>query len=166
MELVCLYESKLVHHAMLDELLTRMGRRTVAQQLPDCIGASKELCEAFAKAYLQAFREPFGPEDDLPRLAGRVRGVMTRRAQGPGDVAPGTLKRILGGLGGMVQGVAEMRNTVGTGHGRPVPPQGLTPAMANLAAESATVFCLFLARTFLEDARRGSATERLAREGA
>jgi hypothetical protein len=151
-----LYQSGLVNHVVLDEVLARMDRRTLLRQLPDCIGASKELCEAFAKAYLQSLHEPFDHDDNLPRLAGRVRRLLERHAQGTGDVPPETVKRILGNLGGIVQGVGELRNTVGTGHGRPTPPQGLTPAQANLAAECSIVFCLFLARTHIGVSRRGT----------
>jgi hypothetical protein len=153
-----LFESRLVSRAPLDELLTRMARRTLPRHRPDCVGASKELCEAFAKGYLGAVHEPFNNDDHLPRLAGRVCGVITERANDRGDVAPETLKRILGGVGGVVQGIAEVRNAVGTGHGRPERPQGLTSALSNLAAEASTVFCLFLARNFLEEGQQGIAS--------
>ncbi len=72
------------------------------------------------------------------------------------DIAPtakgqAASRKILGGLSGVAVGIAELRNALGTGHGKAtsVP---LSARHAHLAIGSASTFCRFLLET-LRDRR-------------
>lgn len=63
-------------------------------------------------------------------------------------------KKILGSLSGVAVGIAELRNALGTGHGKAtsVP---LSARHAHLAIGSASTYCRFLLET-LRDRRAGT----------
>ena len=58
-----------------------------------------------------------------------------------------TIKRLLSNLATITQGVAELRNHYGTGHGKVASAKGLQPRHAKLAAGAASTLAVFLAET-------------------
>jgi hypothetical protein len=57
------------------------------------------------------------------------------------------IKRLLGNLGQVSQGIAELRNLYGTGHGKDGTFRGLGPRHARLAVGAATTLATFLFET-------------------
>ena len=68
--------------------------------------------------------------------------------------ASDTIKRLLSNLATITQGVAELRNHYGTGHGKTADAKGLEPRHAKLAVGAASTLAVFLAET--HHARKGS----------
>jgi len=61
-----------------------------------------------------------------------------------------TIKRLLSNLATITQGVAELRNHYGTGHGKPAGAKGLQSRHAKLAVGAASTLAVFLAETHNE----------------
>ena len=61
-----------------------------------------------------------------------------------------TIKRLLSNLGTITQGLAELRNHYGTGHGKIAGTKGLSPRHAKLAVGAASTLAVFLAETHNE----------------
>lgn len=59
-----------------------------------------------------------------------------------------SIRRVLGSLGGIVSGIAELRNSYGTGHGKPSGSGGLGLRHARLAVGAASTLAAFLFETF------------------
>lgn len=75
--------------------------------------------------------------------------------EGVSDTAKGskTIKAVLGNLAAVVQGLAELRNLYGTGHGKHGRTKGLQPRHARLAAGAAATLATFLFETHIEKSR-------------
>ena len=103
---------------------------------PAAIAASKELVESLFKQVLADFGESYGATDDLLTLYKRVSQVLKLNV----DAVPAHVRgsqasqRALRSLVGVVQGLAELRNEIGLGHGQPT----LTLALARHARLSGT----------------------------
>jgi hypothetical protein len=66
----------------------------------------------------------------------------------PGQAkAADTIKRLLSNLATITQGIAELRNQYGTGHGKSSKSKGLTSRHAKLAVGSASTLAVFLSET-------------------
>jgi hypothetical protein len=65
-----------------------------------------------------------------------------------------SVKAVLGNLSTLVQGLAELRNLYGTGHGKGGSAKGLTARHARLAVGAATTLAIFLFDTH-EDRKDG-----------
>ncbi len=92
----------------------------------------------------------FGPNADLLDLYKLVRKELKLV---PDDIpnaakASSTIKNLLSSLVIIVQGVAELRNLYGTGHGPEGRAKGLELRHANLAVGSATTLVTFLFDTY------------------
>jgi len=59
-----------------------------------------------------------------------------------------SIRRVLGSLGGIVSGIAELRNEYGTGHGKASGQGGLGPRHARLAVGAASTLAAFLFETY------------------
>ena len=72
------------------------------------------------------------------------------------DDAPAaeTVRKILGSLSGIVDGLGELRNAYGTGHGKPLGAGGLRARHASLAVGAASTLALFLFDTFKHKQQR------------
>lgn len=113
------------------------------------VGSAKELVESTAKLVLTAQKIPYGKNDDLQKLAHAAQqalGLAPKQVDGEQEVAPG-LRSLLGGLLSLARGLAELRNQVGTGHGREQVPQWVTPRHARMAVGAAHVWCQFVLET-------------------
>ncbi len=123
------------------------------------IGSAKELVETCCKMILTSR----GVVDDIDKLdlAPLVKRTAKELALVPDSVpdsAKGadTIRRVLSNLATVAQGLAEIRNLYGTGHGRDGKRRGLTPRHARLAVGAATTLA-----TFLFDTHRDRKDEQL-----
>jgi len=117
---------------------------------PDlAIGTSKELVETCCKTILQERGIEF---DDNWELTKVVKETYKQLKLTPDDIpetakAADTIKRLLSNLATVTQGLAELRNSYGTGHGKSAKVNGLTSRHAKLAAGAATALAVFLFET-------------------
>src|SRR6185295_15123966 len=83
---------------------------------------------------------------DITRLVKEARGVLRLVPEDISDSAKGAeiIKRVLSNLGQISQGIAELRNLYGTGHGKSGKAKGLSSRHARLAASCATALATFL----------------------
>lgn len=116
------------------------------------IGSAKELVETTCKAILEQRRETFDVRWDLPKLLKETRNVLGLLPEQVDERVKGSaaIRAILGSLGALGQGLAELRNLYGTGHGPGGKPRGLASRHARLAAGSAAVLAAFLLETHEE----------------
>lgn len=105
--------------SVLADQLRRL-RRDLESDPAAAIGHCKELLESQCKLVLDALGEQYSDRDDLPALYGKA-----SRALGiHGEAVPGSsraseaARTILRGLATITKSISEMRNAIGTGHGR------------------------------------------------
>lgn len=123
---------------------------------PDlAIGQAKELVETCCKTILHEHAVEGADKLDVPALARRTMEALQLVPEGVSDTAKGskTIKAVLGNLAAVVQGLAELRNLYGTGHGRHGRTKGLQPRHATLAAGAAATLATFLFETHIEKNR-------------
>lgn len=120
---------------------------------PDlAIGTAKELVETTCKTILQELDRPVGDNWDMMKLVKETRNALKLA---PDDIpeaakASRTIKILLSNLATITQGIAELRNSYGTGHGKEGRRSGLKPRHARLAVGSATTLATFLFDTYSE----------------
>ena len=133
--------------AYLEKQIERM-ERAVETDPALTIGTAKDLIETISKTILKE-RGKSVPEglDVLPLAKLVLDELQAQRLFDP-DSKKGSekIRRLLAGLASVTQGVAELRNHYGTGHGK----QGGTPevdsGLAVLAAGASATFCRFVLR--------------------
>jgi hypothetical protein len=116
------------------------------------IGTAKELVESVCKMILTERGKPFDKSSDVMDL---VKFTRIELKLVPDDIpdsakAADTIRRLLSNLATITQGVAELRNSYGTGHGHDGRLKGLQPRHARLAAGAACVLAKFLFDTHLD----------------
>ena len=121
------------------------------------IGTAKELVETCCKTILTERGITFSKSADIPEL---VKLTSKELELTPDDIpdkvkASDTIKRLLSNLATITQGVAELRNHYGTGHGKTAGARGLQTRHAKLAVGAASTLAVFLAETHNE---RGKGT--------
>lgn len=120
----------------LHEQMLRMG---AAERDPAlAIGAAKELLETCCKTILEEAGLVADPRWDLPRL---LKETTKRLRVTPEHIAAdargaASSRQVLGSLGAVVAGLAELRNEYGTGHGRAADHAGLQARHARLVWRS------------------------------
>ena len=137
-----------------DYLTSQVDRLAEAvEQDPDlAIGQAKDLVETCCKTILAASGESDYDRLNLVRL---VRRTMKRLRLLPEDIpdrARGakTIRAVLGNLAMISQGMAELRNLYGTGHGKHASHKRLPIRHARLAVGAATTLTTFLFETHSE----------------
>lgn len=120
------------------------------------IGTAKELVETCCKTILETRNIPYLSSADLPQL---TKLAIKTLELAPSDIperakAAETIKRLLNNLATITQGIAELRNQYGTGHGKPAGSKGLTSRHAKLAVGAASTLAVFLAETNNERIQR------------
>ncbi|MCZ7620156.1 MAG: abortive infection family protein [Myxococcota bacterium] len=113
------------------------------------IGTAKELVETCCRTILveRGIEVPRNPDlAQLVKLTGKELELT------PGDIpeqakAAETIKRLLSNLATITQGIAELRNQYGTGHGKEATSRGLTSRHAKLAVGAASTLAIFLVET-------------------
>ena len=113
------------------------------------IGTAKELIETCCKTILHNRNVDFPGNSDLPQLA-KLTGKELKLT--PDNIpdqakAAATIKRLLSNLAMITQGVSELRNKYGTGHGKKAGTKGLSSRHAKLAVGAASTLAVFLVET-------------------
>ncbi len=113
------------------------------------VSVAKDLVESTAKLVLRERRVSYSYKDDLPALVSRAQKALRLHAQGVDEATDEakSLKTILGSLARLTQGVTELRNQIGVGHGRESVPTWVRPRHARLAAGAATTWCNLMLET-------------------
>ncbi|MFH0774650.1 MAG: abortive infection family protein [bacterium] len=116
------------------------------------IGTSKELIETICKTILKEHNIPIEGNPDLPQL---VKLTAKELKLTPDDIpdsakASDTIKKLLSNLSTITNGIAELRNKYGTGHGKDVTTKGLGPRHAKLSVGAASTLAVFLIETHEE----------------
>jgi len=118
------------------------------------IGTAKELIETTCKVILGQRGVTPDIGWDLPELVRRTRKVLGLLPEDVPQAAKGaeTIRKLLGSLGAVAQGLGELRNLYGTGHGRDGAAKGLKRRHALLAVGAASTLVTFLFETHGERA--------------
>ncbi len=116
------------------------------------IGTAKEMVETTCKTILTDRGRPFDKDLDLMALFKETRKELRLVPDDIHDQAKAseTIKRLLSNLATVVQGLVELRNPYGTGHGPHGRAKGLHTRHARLAAGAASTLALFLLETHRE----------------
>ncbi len=119
------------------------------------IGTAKELIETTCKTILEQRGKSIPTGLTLTQL---VKETEKELPLVPGEVpserkANKTLRTLVNNLTSVVQGLAELRNEFGTGHGHDALAPGLRPRHARLAVGAATAVATFLFETHYESER-------------
>jgi hypothetical protein len=113
------------------------------------IGTAKELVETCCKTILRERNVKVPEKAKLPQL---VRSTSKELKLTRDDIpdhakASETIKTLLSNLATITQGIAELRNKYGTGHGKDSNAKGLQPRHAKLAVGAASTLAVFLVET-------------------
>ena len=137
----------------LEGLLSQIDRLVHAAENdpPLAVGTAKELVETICKTILEERGVSTHNEDmgknihAVSKELSLLRDDIPSKAKGA-DV----IRRVLSSLNQISQGLAELRNLYGTGHGRSGRTTGIQPRHAKLAVGAATTLATFLMETHLE----------------
>jgi len=135
----------------LSQQITRM--ETAVENDPSlAIGTAKELVETCCKTILKTRNIEFSRSADIPELIKLTAKALELTPDDIPDKAKAveTIKRLLSNLAAITQGVAELRNHYGTGHGKIASHKGLGSRHAKLAVGAASTLAVFLAETHNE----------------
>lgn len=134
-----------------DYVHRQINRMTSAMERdPDlAIGTAKELIETICRTILDSRGKPVTDKPELLPLARRALEELKLLPDGIPNDAKGarSIKSVLGNLSTIVQGLAELRNLYGTGHGKSGTAKGLTARHARLAVGAASTLAVFLIET-------------------
>jgi hypothetical protein len=133
-------------HAVWEKALSR--RHTD----PDgAITSARTLLETVCKRILDEADEAYSDKDDLPGL---YRATALKLNIAPSQHSEEPLKRILGGVTSVVEGLGSLRNKIGDAHGQGRRPVRPSARHAQLAVNLAGAVATFLVETW--NARKGS----------
>lgn len=113
------------------------------------IGIAKELIETCCKSIFAQREQACDKNWDLPRLMKETTKLLKLTPEDiPNETkAANSIKQILGSLSSVVQGISEIRNEYGSGHGKDGKFRGLQPRHAKLAVGAATTLAIYLLET-------------------
>lgn len=116
------------------------------------IGTAKELVESTCKTILEARQLHYVEDADIGQLVKETRKALGLIPESVPNAAKGSesIRRLLSNLGNVAQGLGELRNLYGTGHGKGGGVRGLGPRHARLAVGAAATLATFLLETHLE----------------
>ncbi len=137
-----------VDASYLAQQITRM-ESAVYNDADLAIGTAKELIETCCRTILEARGESVPANQKVTQVVKRTAKVLSLA---PDDIpdrakAVDTIRRLLANLAAIGQGIAELRNHYGTGHGKPAAVRGLETRHAKLAVGAASTLVMFLAET-------------------
>jgi Abortive infection C-terminus len=116
------------------------------------VGAAKDLCECVARVVLEERAVPYSGHDDMPKLVTAAHRTLDR-LPGRGQAAQGAVRNLSQAARSIVTILAELRNELGSGHGRAHVPRVSTEA-AVAASDAAALWVRWtLAR--LDDVQGG-----------
>lgn len=113
------------------------------------IGLAKELIETSCKSIFDERKVEYDKNWELQKLMKETTKLLKLS---PDDIpnetkAASSIKQILGSLSSVVQGIGEVRNEYGSGHGRDGKFKGLQPRHAKLAVGAASTLAIYLLET-------------------
>lgn len=113
------------------------------------IGTAKELIETICSTILTELNLDVDRTWDLLQLLKQTTKKLNLTPEGIADEikASKTIKSILGSLTTVVQGISELRNQYGSGHGKKASFKGLTARHAKLSVGAASTLAIFLLET-------------------
>jgi hypothetical protein len=113
------------------------------------IGLAKELIETCCKSIFDERDESYDKNWDLPKLMKETTKLLKLTPDEiPNEAkAASSIKQILSSLSSVVQGIGEVRNEYGSGHGKDVKFKGLQPRHAKLAVGAASTLAIYLLET-------------------
>lgn len=116
------------------------------------IGTAKELVETTCKTILEERGIHFDENSDISSLVKETRKSLGLIPDTIPNSAKGSeiIRRLLSNLGNIAQGLGELRNLYGTGHGKHGKSKGLSTRHARLAVGAASTLSLFLFETHQE----------------
>lgn len=116
------------------------------------IGTAKELVESVCKTILDQRQISIPDDSDIGCLVKETRKALGMIPESIPNSAKGadSIRRLLSNLGNVAQGLGELRNLYGTGHGKGGATKGLSPRHARLAVGAASTLSTFLFETHLE----------------
>jgi len=112
----------------------------------ETIGKAKELIESCCKAILEANGIIWDKKWDIPELTKKTRTLLKVTPEDIPENIPcaQSMRGLLGNLAGIANGVAELRNSYGSGHGKSPSYRGLEERHAKLAMGAALTLVNFL----------------------
>ena len=137
-----------IDRSVVDGYLRRMRTRRTRADRASAVGAAKELFEATVRGVLAALSLP--SDDDIGVAWRRVCDRLVLDASAApslGGKGKGA-RPLVNGLNTVVQSITEIRNDVGSGHGRPDPAVGLTDGHVVLVVDAVYTLTRFLADRF------------------
>ena len=137
-----------VDTAYISRQVTRM-EQAVDTDPELAIGTAKELLETVCKTILDSTGAGYDKNDQILALVKKTTAALqlSRDDVDPTVTAADTIRRILSSLAQIAQGTAELRNSYGTGHGRPGQSTGsLGPRHARLVVGATATLASFLLR--------------------
>ncbi len=147
--------TKILDTAYISKQISRMDKAVVGD--PElAIGTAKEFVETICKTILDECNVSIEKGVDLPKLTKQVMRLLELAPdQLPAaSKANDTLKRLLSNLATVSQGVAELRNIAGSGHGKSAKTQVLEHRHARLAVSAAIALGVFLFETYEDQYER------------
>ena len=116
----------------------------------EAIGKAKELIESYCKTILEKEEIAVDPKWNMTKLVDELFKHFNIMPSDIEDDIKGakSIKQILGSLKAITQGLAELRNLYGSGHGKTSSYKGLQPRHARLAVGSAIVLIQFICDTY------------------
>lgn len=116
------------------------------------IGTAKELIETCCKMILADRGKEISKAPNIGTLTKMTLKELDLVPEGISDAAKGAdvIKRLLGSLGTISQGLTELRGLYGTGHGKHGSSVGLSTRHAKLAVGAASTLAVFLFETHKE----------------
>jgi hypothetical protein len=116
------------------------------------IGTAKELVETCCRTIMSERNKPVTGMPDIPSLTKETLRELKLVPDGVPDQAKGsdTIKRLLSNLATISQGLAEIRNLYGSGHGKDGKTRAIKPRHAKLAVGAAATLVTFLFETHKE----------------
>ena len=144
---------KLLSSAYIDQKITVMND-AVETNTPLAIGTAKELIETVCKSILKQKGITVDKEWDVAKLLKETTNSLDfkpRDAHEPAK-AEKSIKQILGGISSAIQGVTELRNAYGSGHGKEVDFIGLEARFSRLIVGLVSSIVVFYLNTNGADA--------------
>lgn len=113
------------------------------------IGTAKELIETVCKSILIGKGQEYDPNWNLGKLLKEMTNSLDLQPKHADDSekAEASIKQILGGLASAVQGIGELRNSYGTGHGKEADFKGLESKYARLIVGAVSEMSIFYLST-------------------
>jgi hypothetical protein len=120
------------------------AQNTMPPDLRLVVGSAKELCETVAKIVIAERGNIYGGNDDMAALITKAHKVLASQP-GEGLASDPATQKIAQGLKSIVLGLADLRNSVGTGHGRSTVPD-IVGEHGSMAVDACRLWCAWALR--------------------